>query len=131
MEIINWILISVISGLAVYQAHSLSNLQRQVSNTASLLNDLAFKQKNSTEFLGIQVARIHYDLLKRSGKLVFYPEMPLQDVFNLSGARKLLIRFKMIQKKENGPFEETLAQRAQNNQLSLEPILISLNDIKT
>ena len=131
MEILTWILIAGVAGLAGYQGHSLSKLRRQTADTTSLLSDLEFKQKDSTEFLGTQAARIHYDLLKRSKRLVFYPEMPLQQALNQPGARELLIRRKMIRKKDEGPFEETLTQRARNSELSLEPILIALNDLKT
>ena len=87
-------------------------------------------QKDSTEFLSTLAARIHYDLLIRSKRLVFYPEMFLQDALSYPGARELLIKHKMITKKNEGSFKETLFQRATNSQISLEPVLIALNDLE-
>ena len=123
-------MITGIIGLAGYQAIVINKLSRQVADTAFLLNDLAFKQKEAANFIETQAARIHFDILKRLEQLEFYPDMPLQKALDRPGARELLIRFKMIRKKDEGPFDETLAQRARKYQLSLEPILVILNDLE-
>lgn len=130
MAVLNWILISGIAGLATYQIISLNKVHRQASNTASILNDLSFKQKDSAEFIRIQAARIHYDLLKRRGELAFYPEMPLQEALKKPGVREFLTRQKVIRKKDKEPFKETLAERTRKLQISLEPLLIALSDLE-
>ena len=130
MEIVNCILAGALSSLAAYQIFKLKDLQRKASKNSSLLNDLAFKYKDNTEFIKTQIARVHYDLLKRSNRLVFHADTSLEEALAHPGAREILIGRKMIRKRHREYLTGTLAERARECQLSLEPILIALNDLE-
>tara|TARA_B100000686_G_scaffold353890_1_gene461366 strand:- start:2503 stop:2904 length:402 start_codon:yes stop_codon:yes gene_type:complete len=130
METIIWVVLSVLIGLAIFQAFSLKKLKKEFSNCTALLNHLAFKHQDSTEFFANRIAGIYYDFCQRSANLIFFPSTSLEEVLTHKGAKEILIKRKMIRKKDKGPFKGTLAERAQERKLSLVPILIALNDLE-
>ena len=130
MDIITWIVLLILVVLIVYQTVALKKLKKESVKASSLLNDLAFAHSNSMELLAIRVAGIHYDLLERSGRIVFFPHTSIKETLSKPGAREILIKRKIIRKKDKGPFKDTLEERARKNKLSLLPILIDLNDLE-
>ena len=99
-------------------------------NVSALLNNLAFKHSDSTEFLARRIAGIHYEILEKSGNIIFHPKTLMEEALSHSGAREVLIKRKMIRKKDKGPFEGSLAEQAHKRKLALEPVLIELNNLE-
>ena len=46
------------------------------------------------------------------------------------GARDILVGSKLIKKKDQSPFEKSLADQAKQACIPLEPILVALNDLE-
>ena len=70
--------------------------------------------------------------MKRHAKravLVFDGDVPLDEVLSHPGARELLIDTKFIKKKEQGPFEKSLADQAKQTGQPLEPVLVALSNL--
>ena len=130
MEIFILIAIALLSSLVVFNAIALQKLKKKSASASALLNDLTFKHNNSTEILTNRIAGIHYEILENSGNIIFYPQTLMEEALSHLGAREILIKRKMIRNKDKGPFEGSLAERAKIRKLSLEPILIALNNLE-
>ena len=130
MDFFSWLSIIILLVITAYQNTALKKLKKQSANTIALLNDLLFKHNDSTEFLSKRIAGINYDFLQRSEQLIFHSYTTMEEALSRPGAREVLIQRKMIRKKDKGPFQGNLAERARECKLSLEPVLISLNDIE-
>ncbi|MBI4389498.1 MAG: hypothetical protein HY580_04900 [Nitrospinae bacterium] len=131
MEIANIILSALLAGLALWQFLRIRGLEKALAASQSLLNDLRFRHDDAERFLEYQIAKVHFDKLLRSDRLKFKPETNIDDIVTDAEVREILVKRKLIKKKDAGPFGETLARRAETAAVPLEPLLVELNDLES
>ncbi|MBI4384455.1 MAG: hypothetical protein HY579_10530 [Nitrospinae bacterium] len=131
MEIANTILAALLAGLAFWQFLKIRGLEKDLARGQSLLNDLSFRHNDAERFLEYQIAKVHFDKLLRSGRLKFKPETNIDDIVTNAEVREILVKRKLIKKKDAGPFGESLARRAEKTAVPLEPLLVELNDLES
>ena len=90
--------------------------------------DLSFKIDIVEEYLNNQLARMHYNSAQKSGVLKYLRETSIDQIVVDPDAKKILEKFKIIKRKDNGPFIGTLSTHAEKCNVSLERLLIELND---
>lgn len=130
MEILNWVLAIFLVGLAGYHYVTVRQLERRVINGLASVNDLSFRFGELAAFLENQIAKAHYDQLKRADRLVVREDTHIDEALSYPGAREILVKGKLIGKKDAGPFQESLAQRAGERNVPLEPLLAALNNLE-
>ncbi len=131
MDILNWILAVILIGLAVLQFMEIRQVGKQIAYHQSNLNDLVFRHNEASEFMENQIAKIHYQMLVRTGKLKFNADTTLDETLSHPGAHETLVKCKLIKKKDNENSKDTLAQRAAKLDIPLEPVLAALNILET
>lgn len=128
MEILNLVLILVLAGLVLYQLIQTRRLQKKIVNHVSSMNNLRFRYNEIEVYLEDHIAKIYLDNMERFHKLKIRGETSLTDAVAHPGVRDILIAQKIIQAKETGPWDESLAQRAGIRKVPLAPLLVDLND---
>ncbi|MEC7640948.1 MAG: hypothetical protein VYC17_02220 [Nitrospinota bacterium] len=129
MEIFNGVLAVGLLGLAGLSLLKSRQLERRLILSVASVNDLTFKFKETVEYLEKHIARVQCVQLKHAGLLIFDGDAPLDEVLSHPGARELLIDTKFIKKKEQGPFEKSLADQAKQTGQPLEPVLVALSNL--
>ncbi len=76
------------------------------------MNDLIFKWIDTGNFLGTQIARVRYDALRRSGKLFYTENTPLESMAGHPEGCEILIRLSWMRKKDEGSFLGTLVEHS-------------------
>ncbi len=89
--------------------------------------DLSFKLDDAEDYLNNQLARLHYDSARKLGCLKYHGETAIDQVIENPEAKKVLEKFKIIKKKDKGPFNGILSTHAENCGIPLERLLIALN----
>lgn len=131
MDILNWILAAILVGLAVLQFIEIRLLGKQLAHRQSNLNDLVFRHNEASEFMENQIAKIHYQMLVRTGKLKFNADTTLVETLSHPGAHEILVKCKLLKKKDNENSNDTLAERTAELDIPLEPVLAALNLLET
>jgi len=130
MELLNWILAIFLAGFAGLHYLKVRQMERRLILSVAEVNDLTFKFNEMVKFLENQIARAHYDQLKRTGQRVFHEETQVDEAISHPGVRDILLDRKLLKRKASGPFEKSLAEQAREASVSLEPILVALNDLE-
>lgn len=127
MELINWIITGLLTSLLCFQWIKIRQLDKLVAHQQAHISDLAFRHSEASEFLENQIAKIHYQFLIRSDRLMFNEDTPLSQAIAHSGARDILVKSRLIKKKDEVGKDETLGNRARNLNIPLDPVLAKLN----
>ncbi|MFQ5671652.1 MAG: hypothetical protein ACE5G9_01035 [Nitrospinales bacterium] len=130
MEFLTWTLVAVLAALAGLNYFKTRQLERQIILSVAAVNNLTFQFDEMTAFLETQLARAYYDQLQRRGGLIFRGDTPVDEALSRPGAREVLIAQKLIKKKQSGPFATSLAEQAGQAGISLERVLIALNNLE-
>ena len=114
--------------LSILQILRISKLKKSISAITASTQDLSFKLDDAENYFKNQLARLHYDSAKKLGCLKYQGETSMDEVVADSEAKKILEKFKLIKKKDKSPFPGILLTRAEECGVSLERLLIALND---
>lgn len=130
MDILNATLASLLAGLAGWLFLKTRQLEKALALNRTLLSDLSFRQSEASEFMQYQIDKTLYLTLDRTGQLRFKPESEIDEILPLPGVRDVLVKRKLIQKKDGGPFKESLERRAKKLGVAVEPALVDLNALE-
>jgi hypothetical protein len=114
--------------LLFVQLLRISKLKKSISTAIASIQDLSFKIDDAENFLSEQLGRVHYDFAKGLKCLIYREETPIAQVIEDYAAKEILAKFKLIKKRDKGPFPGNLSSRAKECGVSLERLLIALND---
>lgn len=128
METLNLILIIALPGLVLYHLIQTRSLEKKMANHLSSMINLRFRFNEIEVYLEDHIAKIYLDHMDRYEKLNIKGETSLTEAVTHPGVRDILIGQKIIQAKETGPWEESIAQRAGIRKVPLAPLLVDLND---
>lgn len=114
--------------LSVLQIWRISKLKKSISTITASTQDLSFKLDHAENNFKNQLARLHYNAAKKLDCLKYHGETLIEQVVADQEAKKILEKFKLIKKKDKSPFSGTVLTRAEECGVSLERLLIALND---
>ena len=114
--------------LSILQIWRISKLKKSISTITASTQDLSFKLDDAENYFKNQLARLHYDAAKKLDCLKYHGETSMEQVVADTEAKKILEKFKIIKKKDKLPFPGTLLTRTEECGVSLERLLIALND---
>ena len=131
MDTINLILVGLLLGLLGWFFLKNRQLEKLLASHQSDIEDLNFRHDEASDFIENQIAKTHYQMLIRAGRLKFTADNSLNDTLSHEGAREILVKFKLVKKNDPTIQEVSLAQKAKDLNLPLEPILAALNLLET
>lgn len=130
METLNLTLVIILTGLAGALYLKVCRLEKRIHDHIAWVSDLNFKFSEMSEFMDNHIAKVHYDLLKRTSDLLFREDTQLDEALSYPEVRDILVKSKLIQNNDTGPFQTSLEQRAKERKVPLASVLIALNDLK-
>lgn len=131
MDIINWTLAGILTGLMGWHFLKIRQLEKLLSQHQFDIEDLNFRHNEASDFMENQIAKTHYQMLIRIGHLKFTADTQLADALSHEGAREILVKYKMIKRNDPPLMDISLAQRAEDLSIALEPVLVALNFLET
>ena len=114
--------------LSTIQTLRILKLKKSISTAIASIQDLSFKIDDTENYLSEQLGRVHYDLAKKLNYLKYNEDTSINQAVEDPSAKEILAKFKLIKKRDKGPFTGNLSTRAQERGVSLERLLIALND---
>jgi hypothetical protein len=127
MELINWVLTGLLTALLGLYFIKARQLDKFVEHQHANVNDLVFRHNEGIEFLEYQFAKFNYQILAQKNQLKFNADSSLAEVLRHKGARDVLVKSKLIKKKDDPINDESLAKLARDLNIELDPILVKLN----
>lgn len=131
MDILNWVLAGILTGLMAWQFLKTRQLQQLLARHQSDIDELGFRHGEASDFMENQIAKTHYQMLIRLGRLKFTGDTTLAEALSYEGASDILVKNKLIKKSDPTNQENSLAQRAKDLKIPLEPVLAALNLLET
>lgn len=131
MELINWVLSGLLTVLMCLYFIKARQLDKHVDNQNANVNDLAFRHNEGIEFLEYQFAKFNYQVLAQKNQLKFKADSSLAEVLRHKGAREILVKSKLIKKKDEPINNQTLGELTRDLKIELDPILVKLNMLET
>lgn len=131
MELTNWVLAGFLAALFGGYYFKVRQVDKLVDHQQANVNDLIFRHNDAIEFLEYQFAKINYQFLADKNQLKFTAATPLSQAISHNGAREILVKSKLIKKKDESINNDSLAKRARELDIPLDPILVKLNMLET
>jgi hypothetical protein len=125
VDIVIFFLLIIIS---VFQISRISKLKKSIAVVTASAQDLSFKINDVEDYLNNQLARMHFDSAQKMDCLKYRGESPVEQVVADPEAKKILEKFKLIKKRDKGPFPGILLTHAEECGVPIERLLIALND---
>ncbi len=131
MELIQLILAGFLTALFGGYYFKVRQVDKLVDHQQANVNDLIFRHNDAIEFLDYQFAKINYQFLADKNQLKFTADTPLSQAISYNGAREVLVKSKLIKKKDTSINDESLGKRARDLDIPLDPVLVKLNMLET
>jgi hypothetical protein len=131
MDTLNWILAGLLTALLGLVFLKTRQLEKLLADRQSDMEDLSFRHGEASDFIQNQIAKTHYQMLARVGRLKFTPDTSLAQALSHEGARDILVKHKLIKRNNAAIPETSLARQAKALNIPLEPALADLNILET
>ncbi|GEM_PF-3959740 len=125
---VNIVIFFILIAMSILQILRISKLKKSISIVTASVQDLSFKINDAENYLNNQLARMHFDSAQKMDCLKYRGETPVEQVVADPEAKKVLEKFKLIKKRDKGPFPGILLTHAENCSVPIERLLIALND---
>lgn len=131
MELINWVLTGFLTALLGLYFFKVRQVVKFIDHQLANIDDLAFRHSETIDFMEYQFAKIQYQVLAQKNQLMFSADTPLSQAISHSGAREILVKSKLIKRKDESINDESLGKRAKDLNIQLDSILVKLNMLET
>lgn len=131
MEMMSLVLTVLLTAVLGWQFLKIRHLEKLIAHHHSHIGNLAFRHSEACEFLENQIDKLHFQMLARADQLKFNADSELTEVLSHNGAREILVKSKLLKKKDEPDKVESLGQRAKTLSIPLEPVLVKLNMLET